>query len=68
MAVDDANNLYVADTGGVDVFDVTGTKLGTITVAEQPANCTFGGSDRRMLYITARKGLYSLHTNVPGLP
>jgi gluconolactonase len=68
MAVDDAGNLYLADTGGVDVFDKTGKALGTITLAEQPANCTFGGADRRTLYITARTGLYALVTNVPGLP
>jgi gluconolactonase len=68
MAVDDAGNLYVADTDGVDVFDRTGTKLGSIAVAEQPANCTFGGADRRTLYVTARKGVYAIKTNVPGLP
>lgn len=69
MAVDDAGNLYVAAQGGVQVFDKTGaTKIGTITVGEQPANCTFGGGDRKTLYITARTGLYSIKLNVPGLP
>jgi len=80
MAVDDAGNLYVTDNAGVDVFDRTGKKLGTIEVDVKPANCTFGDADRRTLYITAngpepsdggrnpQTGLYSIRLNVPGLP
>lgn len=80
MAVDDAGNLYVTDNAGVDVFDRTGKKLGTIEVDVKPANCTFGEADRRTLYITAngpdpgdggrnpQTGLYSIRLNVPGLP
>lgn len=68
MAVDDAGNLYVTASAGVRVFDKTGKPLGTITVAEQPANCTFGGADRKTLYVTARTSLYRIDLNVPGLP
>lgn len=68
MAVDDAGNVYVASSDGVVVFDKNGGSLGTISVAEVPANCTFGGADRKTLYITARTGLYSIKLNVPGLP
>ncbi len=79
MAVDDAGNLYVTDDAGVDVFDKTGKKLGTIEVDVKPANCTFGDADRRTLYITAngpeldggrnpQTGVYSIRLNVPGLP
>lgn len=68
MAVDDAGNLYVTSSTGVRVFDKTGKPLGTVTVAEQPANCTFGGADRKTLYITARTSLYRIDLNVPGLP
>lgn len=68
MAVDDAGNLYVTAGAGVLVFDSAGKPLGTITVAEQPANCTFGGPDRKTLYITARTSLYRIDLNVPGLP
>ena len=68
MAVDDAGNVYIAAMTGVLVFDKTGTGLGTITVPEVPANCTFGGADRKTLFITARTGLYKIKLNVPGLP
>jgi gluconolactonase len=68
MAVDKAGNIYVAGTDGIVVFDKAGAGLGTITVPEVPANCTFGGADGKTLYITARTGLYSIKLNVPGLP
>jgi gluconolactonase len=68
MAVDDAGNVYVATQAGVEVRRPDGTLRGTVPVPEQPANCTFGGADRRTLYITARKGLYQVRLNVPGLP
>lgn len=68
MAVDKAGNIYVAGTDGIFVFDKAGAALGTITVPEVPANCTFGGADGKTLYITARTGLYSIKLNVPGLP
>jgi gluconolactonase len=50
------------------VLDKTGKSLGTISVAEQPANCTFGGPDRKTLFITARTSLFRIDLNVPGLP
>ena len=68
MAVDKAGNVYVAGMDGIHVLDKTGAALGTITVPEQPGNCTFGGADGKTLYITARTGLYSIKLNVPGLP
>ncbi len=67
MAVDCAGNLYVT-AGSVRVFNPQGSELGSITLAESPANVAFGGSDRRTLYITARTGLYSIELNVPGYP
>ncbi len=68
MAVDDAGNLYLTTSAGVEVYRPDGTAWGTLAVPEQPANCTFGGSDRRTLFITARTGLYRAVLNVPGLP
>ncbi len=76
MAVDFAGNLYVTASAGVLVFDKTGAALGTITIPMgTPANCTFGGSDMKTLYITSNNGggnpntgIYSIKLNVPGLP
>lgn len=68
MAMDDAGNLFVSTQAGVQVFAPSGTMWGTITVPEQPANCTFGDADRRTLYITARTRLYRVRLVGPGKP
>jgi gluconolactonase len=68
MAVDDAGNLYLSTQAGIDVLRPDGAPWGTITVPEQPANCTFGDADRRTLYITARTSLYRVQLNIPGRP
>jgi len=68
MKVDAQGNLYIASTDGVAVFNSTGIKIGVIHVAEQPANCAFGGSDNKTLFITARKGFYAVRLKIAGQP
>lgn len=61
MALDREDRLYVTTVAGVQVFDAGGKYLGTIKVPRQPANAGFAGPDKRMLYITAREGLYRIN-------
>jgi len=68
MAIDDVGNIYLSTLDGVTVYAPDGSLWGTIPVPEQPANCTFGGTDRRTLFITARTGLYSIALPIPGKP
>ena len=67
MTLDAEGNIYCTDGGGVWVFDRTGKHLGTIKTPEVPANCTFGGADRKTLYITARTSVYRIRLLIPGL-
>lgn len=60
MKVDVEGNLYVTGLGGVWVFDAAGKHLETIETPERPANCAFGGPDRRTLYVTARSSVYRI--------
>lgn len=62
----DANGHIYATYKSIVVLKADGTVVGRIPVPEQPANCTFGGSDGKTLYITARTSLYSLSMNVAG--
>ena len=65
MTLDENGNLYLA-RNVVHVYSPKGELLTQIDVPEAPANACFGGKDRKTLFITARKGLYSLKMNVRG--
>ncbi|MFO1476999.1 MAG: SMP-30/gluconolactonase/LRE family protein [Verrucomicrobiota bacterium] len=60
MTIDSAGNLYL--TGhGVTVFNRDGKQVAQIDVPENwTANVSFGGKDRKTLFITASKGLYAV--------
>ena len=66
MALDREDRVYITTVAGVQVFDAAGKYLGTIKVPRQPANAGFSGPDKRVLYITAREGLYRLDTLAQG--
>jgi len=60
MTLDNAGNLYLTGKG-VTVFDPAGRQIEHIDVPEPwTANVSFGGKDRRTLFITASTGLYSI--------
>ena len=67
MTLDTDGNLYLTGEG-VMVFDRTGREIERIPVPEEQwtANVSFGGRDRRMLFITASRGLYAVRTRVRG--
>ena len=66
MTIDAERNLYLTGRG-VSVFDKTGQKIDQIDVPESwTANVCFGGADRKTLFITASKGLYSVRTRFKG--
>ncbi len=66
MALDREDRVYITTVAGVQVFDAAGKYLGTIKVPRQPANVGFSGPDKRVIYITAREGLYRLDTLAQG--
>jgi gluconolactonase len=67
MAVDVKGNLYITTHLGVEIFSESGTHLGLVTFPQQPANVTFGGTDRKTMYVTARTGLYRVDMPIAGL-
>ena len=67
MTIDNEGNVYLTGRG-VTVFDSEGNKIEQIDVEERwTANVCFGGKDRRMLFITASKGLYGIRMRVKGI-
>jgi gluconolactonase len=68
LAIDSAGNILVATATGIEAFSATGSRWGVISVPQQPANCAFGDSDHKTLYITARTAVYKVRLSVEGLP
>jgi gluconolactonase len=66
MKIDSKGNIWATGPGGIWVFTPEGKHLGTIKPPEQPANCAWGDSDWKTLYITAVTGLYRIRTSVTG--
>jgi gluconolactonase len=67
MCVDCAGNVYVGTQSGVEIFDPTGKRLGAVPTGES-SNCTFGGVDRKTLFVTSRATLKFVTMANPGLP
>ena len=67
MTLDTDGNLYLTGEGVV-VFDRTGREIERIPVPDEKwtAHVSCGGTDRRMLFITASRGLYGVRTRTTG--
>ena len=67
MTIDSEGNVYLTGKG-VTVFDKSGAQVKHIPVAEDwTGNVCFGGKDRRTLFITASKHVYTLRMRVHGV-
>lgn len=66
MSLDDRGNVYLTGRG-VTIFDRSGTKIDHIDVPEAwTGNVTFGGPDRKTLFITASKSAYTMRMRTRG--
>ncbi len=72
ICIDDAGNLYVANNSdeikAIEAFDSGGRLLGRIPFPAAPSNCSFGGADRKTLYVTTLHALYEVRMPIAGLP
>jgi gluconolactonase len=72
ICVDDSGAFYVANNSdevkAIQVFAPDGRFLGGIPIPERPSNCTFGGPDRRTLFVTTLHAIYTVAVPRPGLP
>jgi len=60
IRIDADGRVWSSAGDGVQIFAPDGSLVGKILVPESPANLCFGGADGKTLFITARKGLYSI--------
>lgn len=67
ISLDVRGNLYLTDERNVSIHDSrSGELLEQIELPERVFNMTFGGADRKTLFVAARTGLYSVPMNVRG--
>jgi gluconolactonase len=66
MKVDYQGNIYCTGPGGFWIIEPGGKALGRILMPEQTSNFSWGDSDWRSLYITARSSVYRLRLAVAG--
>jgi len=66
MKFDTAGYLYCTAPGGVQVFDGSGTLLGTIRVPENTANFNWGDDDMKSIFMTASTSLYRVRVKIAG--
>ena len=67
MCLDCAGNVYASTANGVEIYSPTGSYVGTVMTGES-SNCTFGGADRKTMFVTSRAVLKHVTLGVPGLP
>lgn len=72
LCVDDLGRVYVtnnsSDVNAIIIFDKDGRYFGRIQLPVPPSNCTFGGADRRTIFVTTLHALYEVQVDTPGLP
>jgi gluconolactonase len=75
MAIDTEGRLYIATNEGVEVFSPTGNLLGVIPAVfggeqndlQKPQNVTFGGPDRKTLYMVGAGLVFKVQTLAQGV-
>ena len=66
MTIDSKGNVYLTGKG-VTVFNSKGEKIETIAIdAPWTANVCFGGKDRKTLFVTASKSVFTVKMKVKG--
>ncbi|MBN1627518.1 MAG: SMP-30/gluconolactonase/LRE family protein [Deltaproteobacteria bacterium] len=66
--LDEKGNLYFSGDAGVTIFSHEGKKIEEIPMSGRCSNLTFGGNDRKTLFITGGDTIYTLEMAVKGAP
>ena len=67
ITLDVKGNIYITTNLGVEIFSPKGASIGLVKFPQQPANVTFGGKQRKTMYVTARTGVYRVEMPIAGL-
>ena len=60
LAIDNDGRVYVATSGGIEVFDAKGSPLGIIPLSRAPQNIAFAGPGKKTLYVVGRGAAFKI--------
>ena len=66
LRLDRTGHVFTSAGDGVQIFTNSGKRLGKILVPETTANCTFGGPDGNVLFMTATTSIYRIQLSAIG--
>lgn len=66
--LDENGNLYFSSDTGVSIYSPSGQKIGEIRLPARCANLTFGGRDRKTLFMADGDTVYTIEMAVRGAP
>ncbi len=67
MILDEKGNIYLTTRQGVLIFNPQGQMIAKIEVPHEPSNLCFSGKDKNVLFITARRAIYTMPMKVNGI-
>lgn len=66
MALDEKGNVYITGDTAIHVYNPIGEKIEEIAFPNRPTNVSFGGNERKTLFITTMTSVYTLDMTVRG--
>ncbi len=67
MTLDEKGNIYLTLGQGVFIYNPGGELIAELKIKDGPSNVCFAGKDKNILFITARKTIYTLPMKVKGV-
>lgn len=65
--IDVGGNIFTSAQDGVQIYTPAGVQIGKILVPEKVGNLTFGGPDKKRLFIAASTSLYAINLATSGV-
>ena len=66
--IHEKDNVYLTGGVSISIYNSKGERIENIMFPERTTNVTFAGKERKTLFVTASKSIYTLEMAVRGAP